>query len=114
MRIPIVLFGLVLIAGGLAAPCAAQAPQPRASGAAAPIGSPEVQTGTVTLVDSVSMNFICRNGTTSRRYWETRATRFVSSRTGGTLFNLAPGQPVRVTSHLSGRDYVADEVTLLR
>jgi hypothetical protein len=78
------------------------------------MGPARVQTCTVTLVDPATMNFVCRDKRTSQRYWATRATRFASGRPNGSFFDLAPGQSVQVTSHLSGRIDITDQVVLLQ
>jgi hypothetical protein len=109
MREPKALLILFFLAG----PCCAQGITAPGVDPAALGGRTQVQTGSVTYVDPVTMNFVCRDKTASRRYWATRATRFGAGRPGASFFDLAPGQTVQVTSHLSGRIDVADQVILL-
>jgi hypothetical protein len=113
MRRQIALFAVLLLSETLASPGIAQ----NAGGAnfdqARRTGPSQVKTCMATYVDPATMNFVCRNGSASQRYWATRATRFASARPNSSLFDLAPGQSVRVTSHLSGGIEVADQVIVL-
>jgi hypothetical protein len=113
MRGPIALFALLLLTETLAGPGLTQGTVGSSLDPTGRTGPADVRTGTVTYVDPATMNFVCQDKSTSQRYWATRATRFASGRSNGSFFDLAPGQSVQVTSHLSGRIEVADEVILL-
>jgi hypothetical protein len=58
----------------------------------------------------VTMNFICGDRAISRRYWVTRATRFVSGRPHASFYDLKTGQRVVVMSHDFGGFDIADAV----
>jgi len=75
-------------------------------------GPTHIQTGTVTRIDSVSMNFGCHGRTEGRLYWVTRATHFRSGGAHASFFDLKTGHPVNVISHQTGNRDVADVVTL--
>jgi hypothetical protein len=114
MRGPISLFALLLLLETLAGSGLAQGTAGSGLDPKGRMGSSHVQTGTLTYVDSVTMNFVCQDKGTAHRYWATRATRVVSARPNASFFDLAPGQSVQVTSHSSGRTDIADQVILLQ
>lgn len=71
----------------------------------------QIQTGTITFLDPVSMNFIVQGRTGARQYWATRATFFRASRPSASFFDLTMGQRVEVAFHNSGPLEIADVVT---
>lgn len=75
------------------------------------LGTPrQTRVCTVTVLDSVSMAFVCRTGRATRQYWVARGTRFAGSRPDASFFNLATGQRVQVTFHNAGSLAIADTV----
>jgi hypothetical protein len=76
----------------------------------APNGSTQIQTCAVTSIDSVAMNFSCGDEKGSTRYWVTRGSQFYGQVPGASLFDLFPGQAVKVTSHHFGSQEIADIV----
>jgi hypothetical protein len=103
-------FAVLLAAQSLVLPGLAQSIGGVSLDATGNAGPARVQTGTVTDVDSVTMNFVCRNATISRRYWVTRATRYVSDRPNASFYDLATGEPVVVMSHHSPGFDIADAI----
>ena len=93
---------IVLLAGGLVGPSLGQ------------LGPSltHLQRGTITTIDSVSMNFACHGRTEDRLYWVTRATRFRAGSGDASFFGLKTGQPVNVISHRTGNLDIADLVIL--
>src|SRR5437764_12948514 len=75
-------------------------------------GVVHVQRGTVTTIDSATMNFACRGNTGDRFYWVARNTRFRAGRSNASFFDLKTGEPVQVMSHRSGNLELADLVIL--
>ena len=65
---------------------------------------------TVTVLDTVSMNFVCQTNRAARRFWVARSTHFIAGGPNGTFFHLKTGQPVEVTFHGTGPHPVADIV----
>jgi hypothetical protein len=108
-----IAFSTLLLLASLAGPGFAQGAVGFNDEPTGRIGPVQVQTGRIAYVDLASMSFVCRSGRTQQTYWATRATRIVSGRPSGSLFDLAAGQSVRVRSHLSGGIDVADQVILL-
>jgi hypothetical protein len=99
---------VLLLAQGLASPGHAQ-------GAATGIdlglaALKHVQACTIVSLDSVSINFICRDRRSVRQYWVTRATQFVAGWPNPSFFDLGTGEPVQVISHDAGRTQAADIV----
>lgn len=77
-------------------------------------GRPRVQVGTVTTMNSVTMNFTCQGKMGARTYWVTRATRFRAGGSDASFFDLGTGGPVAVIFHDAGRLAIADQVIFLR
>jgi hypothetical protein len=101
---------LLLLTQSLVQPALAQG---RTAGIAAGFPTPaRVQLGTVTAVDTVTMNFVCQTKRMARQYWVTRSTRFIAGRANPSFFALRDGQPVQVISHDNGGLEIADTVVL--
>ena len=75
-------------------------------------GRGPLQSGTLTTIDTVAMNFSCHGKTGDRLYWVARETRFRAGRANASFFDLRTGRPVNVTSHRSGDLVIADLVVL--
>lgn len=105
----------ILLAAGVLAACLPQAgstqllPGPAPS-VPSPSGATLAQRATVLSIDSVSMNFVCAERNSIRRYWLTAATGFRSGAQNATFFDLRTGEPVQVTFHRAGPLNVADLV----
>ena len=68
-----------------------------------------IQTGTITYLDSATMNFVLRVNGMARRFWVTRTTLF-GGRPGASFFDLRRGQKIEVEFHAVGRIDIADVV----
>jgi hypothetical protein len=101
---------LLLLTPSLVQPALAQG---RTSGIDAAFAAPaRFQLGTVTSVDTVTMNFVCQTNRVARLYWVTRSTRFVHGQPNPSFFALRSGQQVQVISHDNGGIEIADTVVL--
>ena len=67
---------------------------------------------TVTVLDTVSMNFICQTNRTTHRFWVARSTHFLARGPNTSFSRLSTGQRVQVTFHHAGRLAIADVVSL--
>ncbi|HEX4158932.1 MAG TPA: hypothetical protein VHY79_10685 [Rhizomicrobium sp.] len=110
MSRPTLALAVLLLTQGLAPSCPAQVILGAAQNPAGPSAAQRAANCTVLELDAATLNFACGDRVASRRYWVTRATRFVSSRPNASFFDLTPGEPLRVTSHRSGRFDIADVV----
>jgi hypothetical protein len=98
MRRLLVVTAILVLASGYAQTTLAQSligADPGATGSG-------LQAGTVGVLDTVSMNFICQTNRLARQYWVTRGTRFVAGRRKASFFELRTGLPVQVISHDGG------------
>ena len=101
----------IFFALGLCGPCLAQGlgGTPLLPGAT---GNDRTERGRVTTIDSVTMNFGCRDRTGDHLYWVTRATRFRAPHPNATFSDVKTGERVEVISHHSGNQDIADVVVL--
>jgi hypothetical protein len=101
----------ILFALGLCGPGLAQGlgGMPLVTGATA---FAQTARGRVTTIDSVTMNFSCRDRAGDHLYWVTRATRFWASHPNATFSDVKTGERVEVISHHTGNQDIADIVVL--
>jgi hypothetical protein len=110
MRQLLSVAALLLLTQSLAQPALAQG---RTTGIDPGFAAPaRVQLGTVTSVDTVTMNFVCQTNRMARQYWVTRSTRLVAGRSSVSFFALRSGQQVQVISHENSGLEIADTVVL--